>query len=340
MSDSWLHDLVSWCVTEGREDVEGWVAEAKARNRGLPLDALARKVVYQQAQLAARAPITPAAVGGIPGLRTAITARRIDAESGFVVYRMVKSILYQAAVYGHSHDRDVIDRTLLTLGLSMGHLPTRKTLVDGGHRTPERLIAAIAGSAGARAYADMLAADIGTRFTGRGRLQLLTQAGRPFFGTQNFIFISAASLAGRFVFNDLVVTPAELDELDHQIRERSRTVLGLMSWMARADGLPDAVEGSVIEALRESLVLPGISSADLSTELVGKPDWEKIRHLFSNDDERAGLLENLLMVVWADGEKTEQEDRLCRRVAAELVADRMVDDIEAAVRRSMGVSDS
>jgi uncharacterized tellurite resistance protein B-like protein len=189
--------------------------------------------------------------------------------------------------------------------------------------------------AGPEEYAALLAADIVSRFQGRGQVQHLPIVGRPFFGAQNFIFISAASLAGRYVFNDLALSSEELAELDERMKAWSRTVLGLMMWMARADGNVDLSETEIVRALEKTLVMPGIPPAELEREMQSAPDWEKIRRQFKTDDERAGLLENLLMVVWADGVKTPEEDRLCRRVAAELVADRMVDDIETAVRQSM-----
>lgn len=334
MVNSWLYDLVTWCVHEGREDVESWVASARGRG-GQPLDLLARRIVFQQAQLAAKAYVTPAAVESMPGLSRAVSQQRISAEVGFVIYRMVKSILYQAAVYGRAHDKDVIDMVLLTLGLTLGHAGTRSALVEGGRRAPARTIAAISGAGGAATYAGLLSAEITARFDGRGQLRHLPTGGRPFLGAQNFIFISAASLAGRFVFNDLTVTREELAELDAQMRAWSRTVLSLMAWMARADGTVDGTETETIRALQTSLVMPGLRDDELAVALSGPPDWEKIRQQFKTEDERAGLLENLLMVVWADGRKTDEEDRVCRRVAAELVADRMFDDIERAVRESM-----
>lgn len=334
MSNNWLYDLVTWCVQEGREDVEAWTASARGRGNQ-PLDQLARRVVFQQAQLAAKAYVTPAAVGSIPGLGRAVSAQRINAEVGFVIYRMVKSILYQAAVYGRAHDNDVVDMVLLTLGLALGHGGTRTALVEGGQRAPARSIVAISGAGGAATYAGVLSAEIAARFEGRGQLGHLPIVGRPFLGAQNFIFISAAALAGRFVFNDLTVTREELNELDMQMRAWSRTMLSLMAWMARADGEVDGTETETIRSLQHSLVMPGLTNAELAVELIGPPNWEKIRQQFKTEDERAGLLENLLMVVWADGRKTDEEDRLCRRVAAELVADRMIDDIEQAVRESM-----
>jgi hypothetical protein len=81
-------------------------------------------------------------------------------------------------------------------------------------------------------------------------------------------------------------------------------------------------------------VVPGAQPETL--EVGARPDWERIRRQFQTEDDKAGLLENILMVVWADGVKAPEEDRLCRRLAAELVADRIVDDIERAVRGSMG----
>lgn len=331
---SWLHELVAWCVEQGREDVEGWVAEARRRSNE-PLDTVARQIVFQQAQLAARAHVTPAAVESMPGLRAAIAGGRINAEVGFVLYRMVKSVLYQAAVYGRAHDRDIVDAVLLTVGLALGHAGTRAALVDGGRRSPAKIIAAISGSGGAATYAGVLSAEVTARFGARGPIGHLPRVGRSFLGAQHFVFISAASLAGRLIFNDLVLTREELNELDTQMRAWSRTMVALMAWMAGIDGNVDGSETAAIEALKHALVMPGLSNDEVLAEIGARPDWDRIRRQFRTEDERAGLIENLLMVVWADGQKTDTEDRLCRRVAAELVADRLIDGIEAAVRQTL-----
>lgn len=333
MNMAWLYDLVTWCVEHGREDVENWVAWARSHGAG-SVDHVAQRVVSQQAEFAARAPITPAAVASIPGIRQAVDQHVITLDVGFMVYRMVKTVMYQAAVYGHDSESDVGDRILLVLGVALGHEKTRQCLLDGGSKAPGKILNAIVGYGGGIAYADTLGTLISQRFRGRGGLADIPIVGRPFFGAQNFIFISAAALAGRYVFNDLVLTIYELNDLDRQMRDWSRSMIGLMMWMARADGGVDHGETDIIRGLEKSLVLPGIHPEDLEKEMQSAPDWEKIRRQFKTEDERAGLLENLLMVVWADGVKTEEEDRLCRRVAAELVADRMVDDIEAAVRKS------
>lgn len=334
MSTSWLYDLVSWCIHEGRKDADNWVEWSQAQG-SLSRDELAQRVVYQQSKLAAHAAVTPGAIGSIPGVRTAIAAGQVSTEVGFVMYRMVKSILYQAAVYGHDEERDVIDRVLLILGVALGHEMTRQALVEGGRRAPAKTIAGIVGRGGAQEYAALLAAEIAVRFAQRGELNRVPIVGRPFMGAQNFMFISAASLAGRYVFNDLALTREELADLDRRMKEWSRTVLALMMWMARADGSVEGTESQTIQELERSLVMPGIGPDELEREMQTAPDWDRIRRQFKTEDERAGLLENLLSVVWADGNKTPQEDRLCRRVAAELVSDRIVDDIEAAVRQSM-----
>lgn len=325
---SWLLDLVSWCVKEGREDVENWVQYSTGPGRGLSTDQLALHVVSQQAKLAARAPVTPAAVGSLPGVRSAISQKLITADIGFLIYRMCKSVLYQAAVYGRQLDApDLPERILMVLGVAFGDPRTREALVG---RVPGKAFAKVARNAAE--YGDRLGEAVVKRFHNRGEMTAMPLVGRPFFGAQNFIFISAAAMAGRFIFNDGELSREELHDLDARVLELGRAVLALMLWVARGDGQFDGTEQETIMMLEESLVMPGASYEDLEANLPETPDWERIRKQFRTEDEKAGLIENILMVVWADGEKQPQEDRMCRRLAAELVADRMIDDIEAAVR--------
>ncbi len=332
MAANWLMELLEWCVQHGREDAENWVQWTQGRSQSKDRDEVAQRVVFQQAKLAAHAAVTPAAVSSIPGVRTAISAGKITVEVGFLVYRAVKSILYQAAVYGHDlKGRDLPDRILLVLGVAFGEEKTREALVNAGRVSPNKVLAQIAGSS--EAYAALLAEKISARFAGRGLVSELALGGRFYFGAQNFMFISAATLAGRYVFNDLVLTKDELKELDQKMLEKSRTMLGLMVWMANADGKFEGTEKEMIERVVGALVMPGIHRDDMHQEISAKPDWDRVRKVFNTEDEKAGLIENILMVVWADGEKQPEEDRLCRRLSAELVADRMFDEIEMAVRQ-------
>lgn len=335
MEDNWLYDLVEWCVREGREDAQNWITYTQGSARNLSRDDLATRVVHQQAQLAARAPVTPAAVGSLPGIRTAVNRRLISADVGFLLYRMIKSIMYQAAAYGQRFDKDGLpERVLLILGVALGDDRTRTTLVAEGNKPPAKLLERIV-RGGAKPYAQHLGEIICHRFHGKGSLSSIPIVGRPYFGAQNFIFISAAALAGRYVFNDCALSKKELDELDARVLDLSRAVLSLMVWMAKGDGSLDRSEADTIMMLEESLLMPGISYEELEKDLPETPDWDRIRRQFQTEDEKAGLLENILMVVWADGEKQPSEDRMCRRLAAELVADRMIDDIETAVKASM-----
>lgn len=331
---NWLLDLVEWCVREGREDATNWIAET--RREGLTRDNLAERVVFQQAKLAARTPVTPAAVRSIPGVRAAIDGG-LSPDVGFLVYRQVKSALYQAAAYKHDmKSRELPDRILLVLGLSFGEPRTRHAVVRDGRKPPGRIVAAIARNSGE--YAQLLASTIETRFADQQGSSLIPQVGRPFLGAQNFLYISAAALAGRYLFNDLVISEDEMRDLDQRILDKSLSMLSLMVWMARADGHFDSTEQQVIESLKKSLMLPGVRPEDIEGPLADKPDWNRIRKAFQTEDEKACLLENILMVVWADGSKAPQEDRMCRRLSAELIADRLIDDIEASVRQQLGPS--
>lgn len=338
MNAHWLYDMVHWCVQCGRVEVDKWIQDAQ-RNKDTPREILATRVVYQQAQLAVHSHITPAAVGGIPGVRSALNAGAINLEIGFLIYRMVKSIFYQAAVYDWDQDDELVERILLILGIAVGHAETRGTLVGRGHTSVHRLINEIVDDGDALTYSAMIGQQIAQRFGGRGSLADMPVVGRPFFGAQNFMFVSAASLAGRYMFNDMRLSQSELDDLDRRMREWASTVLSLMVWMAQADGRIGRAEASIIQHLERRLVMPGMESQDVREELQIPPDWDRIRRQFRTQEERAGLLENILMVVWADGQKTAEEDRLCRRVAAELMCDRIVDDIEDAVRQMLEVVD-
>ena len=331
---NWLQELVEWCVREGREDAMNWIAET--RREGLTQDNLAQRVVFQQAQLAARTPVTPAAVRNMPGLRTAIDGG-LAPHVGFLVYRQIKSILYQAAAYKQDlKSPELPDRVLLVLGLSYGEPRTRQLLVREGRKAPGKIVAAIARSRGE--YARLLSEVIITRFRLQQDEAMLPTVGRPFLGAQNFLYISASALAGRYLFNDLQISAEELNDFDLRMQEKSLSMLTLMTWMAKADGQFDITEHQAIESLKASLLLPGLRLEDVDQFLLEKPDWPRVRRAFQTDDEKASLLENILTVVWADGHKAPEEDRMCRRLSAELVADRLIDEIEDSVRQRLALS--
>jgi len=339
MADNWLYELLTWAVRESRVDVESWVRDARLKGGATGRDELASQIVNQQAKLAARAPVTPAAVGAMPGLRTAIRDGLFPIDVGLLFYRMIKSILYQAAAYEvRLDDPELPDRVLLVIGVALGDQRTRGALVGEGVQPPGKIRARVV-KGGAEAYAAMLGQTLAERFRNHPTVSALPLVGRSFFGAQNFIYISAATLAGRYIFNDAVLSVEEINALDARVLELSRAVLAMMLWVARGDGAFDPTEQNTIMQLEESLMMPGMSYDALEENLPDVPDWNRIRQMFKTDDEKAGLLENILMVVWADGQKQEQEDRMCRRIAAELVADRMMDDIESAVRQFMTYSE-
>lgn len=130
-------------------------------------------------------------------------------------------------------------------------------------------------------------------------------------GSFQFLTVAAAAEVALAVFDQ---GPADTDQLVRVLSERGFGVLHLLSMASRADGSVAADENRVIRIIQECLAISEEEGADVRPD----PTAQDLRALFPTEEERAGLVGALAMVIAADGEVDPREATMCRVVGMAL----------------------
>lgn len=284
-----LDRLIAWCVEEIGEEARSaalWEGGALA----LPdRNARARRMLDELSARVVAVGHPRDFVRTLPGV-----GPEMRTEAAYLVFRMVQSHLYVAAAQGHRmKDREWDSLLLMALALRLADPPLQK----GNAR--EILTAAFPG--GRRQVEDRLERELDARVR---RLEILPRAA---LGASEFLTLAMSVDLSTAWFNDLRLSPPEMDALRRRAADRAAAVMSLLRLTARADGEVTPDEEAVLSAMAEALPTLGGAPSRLEVDSLPKVLWSA--------EERHGLLRCMLAVAAADGEWGPEEERLCRTVA-------------------------
>lgn len=262
---------------------------------------------------------TPRAfVEEFPGVRG-----RLQVETAYLVFRMVKIHLYVAAAQGIplADLRLLEDQSLLLMGTELGLPPFEGALADRGGASD---VLGRHFRRGREEAADLLQDAFESRVR---RLAELPYAGALRGALEFLTFASAADLANAY-YDDMALRPEEVAVLSLRSAERAVSVLGLLKLTARADGAVSRQEEGLLEALRQ--VVPAVDAQAL-TRALGSLSLARLPEVLEYAEERHGLLHCMLAMASADARLDPVEERLCREVADLLEIPQ--DQVDVAISR-------
>ena len=297
-----LYPLLQWCIESFAPEAESaarwadnFMAVPDRKERG-------RRMVAELSARVAGSGTPRDFVLELPGVRG-----KLPVGAAYLAFRIVKIHLYVAGAHAMPlvDFPGLADQSLLLMGAELG-LPWFASALS--ERVPASALLRRRFPKGHVGAAEFLQEDLVRRVT---HLQDHPHS-HALQGAMEFLTLASAADFANAYYDDMSVSPRELEELNLNAARRAVALTGLVKLVARADGIMTSEEEEVLAALRE--VIPPQDAASYQQALAGMSP-EQLPQILRLAEERQGLLRCMIAVASADGHLSPAEEALCRDVA-------------------------